>query len=108
MVVVFSLTCGFVRVGIGMACAGFDEHESGRVTGWFDGLKPSMNSRRGGGAGVLYLPPGSALFLFASCIISHLVLTSRPCRRIKIFLYVLVRDIEFGMDPGMVVEKKVK
>ncbi|KAF9463000.1 cytochrome P450 [Collybia nuda] len=27
---------------------------------------------------------------------------------IKIFLYVLLRDIEFGMDPSLVVEKKVK
>jgi hypothetical protein len=37
------------------------------------------------------------------------VLTHRlPLRRIKIFLHVLLRDIEFEMDPGMVVEKKVK
>jgi cytochrome P450 len=27
---------------------------------------------------------------------------------IKILLYVLVRDVEFGIDPGMVIEKKIK
>lgn len=28
--------------------------------------------------------------------------------RIKVFLYVLLRDIEFSVDPGLVIEKKVK
>ena len=28
--------------------------------------------------------------------------------RIKIFLYVLLRDIEFSMDPSMVIQKSVK
>ena len=28
--------------------------------------------------------------------------------RIKIFLYVLLRDIEFSLDPGIEIEKRVK
>lgn len=31
-----------------------------------------------------------------------------PRRRIKIFLYVLVRDLEFSIDPSIEIEKKVK
>ena len=30
------------------------------------------------------------------------------CHRIKVFLFVLLRDIEFSNDPAVEIEKKVK
>ena len=40
--------------------------------------------------------------------ITDLPLLYQRVYRIKVFLYVLLRDIEFSIDPNLVVEKKVK
>ena len=37
-----------------------------------------------------------------------LQLTDDVVRRIKVFLFVLVRDLEFSIDPTLEIEKKVK
>jgi hypothetical protein len=36
------------------------------------------------------------------------VLTGYCSKRIKIFLYVLLKDVAFSIDPEMVIQKKVK
>lgn len=51
------------------------------------------------------------LFLFLSCTrcVRWMLTRMRSSRlRIKTFLYVLVRDLEFSIDPAVEIEKKVK
>jgi hypothetical protein len=45
---------------------------------------------------------------FRAFFISPVPTHCSPLRRIKMFLYVLLKDIEFSMDLEMVVEKRVK